>query len=206
MNVSTWKFINPDYAIQDIPQEISSQVVFHRPDIALAEMNIRAENGNIGAARSAFLPVFNLFSMANQTSDKFNHTLANLSGNWSLTPSVFFPIFNIPLNYANLRYATSQKEIAVIEYQRKVSEALLDIKGSVTGLHSAIASRIGLEGEAMAQAELFTKLEARLERGYLDLYSYYEAIDMKSIVDIEFEYSRQQCMLATIVLLKAIGG
>ncbi|WKX27352.1 TolC family protein [Tatumella ptyseos] len=206
LNLSTWRTIDPDYSIKDIPQQISSQVIFQRPDIVVAEMNIRAENGNIGAARSAFLPIFNLFAMANQTSEDFGHTLANLSNNWTLTPSVFFPIFNIPSNYATLRYAKIKKESTVIEYQRRVSEALLDIKNSVASLHSATESRLGLEHEAKLQADVFTKVQARLDAGYLDLYSYYEAMDMKSLVDIELEYSRQQCMLATIVLLKAIGG
>lgn len=206
LNLSSWRTIDPDYSLKDIPQQISSQVIFNRPDVAIAEMTIRSENGNIGAARSAFLPVFNLFAMANQTSDNFSHTLANLSNNWTLTPSVILPIFNIPANYATLQYVTAKKESAVIDYQRTVSQALLDIKNSVTLLHSASESRVDLEREAAMQSDVFAKVQARLDAGYLDLYSYYEAVDMKSIVDIELEYSRQQCMLATIVLLKAIGG
>lgn len=206
LNTESWQTLSGEFNNPNIPQQLTSEVVFNRPDVLAAEMKIKSANGTIGMARAAFLPVFNLFASAYRTSDTFNHVLGNLSENWTLTPSVIVPIFSWPKNYANLNYAKTQQAIAVVEYRKTVAQALLDIQDTTNNLNVYQQAYAASEREVAQHQQNFAKLSARYESGYADLYSYYEAVDILSSARLELESNRQQIMANTIILLKAIGG
>ncbi|MCX8960090.1 TolC family protein [Erwinia psidii] len=206
LNTSDWQKISGNYQVPSLPQRITSEVIFNRPDVIAAEMKIKSANGSIGAARAAFLPVFNLYASAWHTSDDFGHILSNLSENWTFTPSIVLPVFNWPKNYANLNYARSQQVITVIEYRKTVAQALMDIQDATNNLagYQHLYSAAG--AEVAQHRENFVKLDARYAAGYADLYGYYEAVDLAFTAEMELESNRQQMMAYTVTLLKAIGG
>lgn len=206
LNTGTRKKLSGDYRVPEIPQQIASGVIFNRPDVIVAEMNIKAANGTIGAARAAFLPVFNLYASAWKTSDTFGQVLGSLSDNWALTPSAIVPIFNWQKNYANLNYAESQQAIAVLEYRKTVAQALNDIQDTTNNLSKYAETLDILQQEASLQRINLRKITRRYDAGYRDVYSWYEALNLNSTAQIELESSRQQMMTNVIALLKAIGG
>lgn len=206
LNTSDWKKISGDYQILSLPQKITSEVIFNRPDVIAAEMKIKSANGSIGAARAAFLPVFNLYASAWNTSDDFSHILSNLSGSWTFTPSIVLPVFNWPKNYANLNYTRSQQVITVIEYRKTVAQALLDIQNATNNLAAYEHLYSAARAEVAQHRDNFIKLNARYTAGYADLYNYYEAIDLAYTAETELESNRHQMMAYTVALLKAIGG
>lgn len=206
LNTETWKALSGDYYVPEIPQKIESKVIFNRPDVIAAEMKIKAANGTIGAARAAFLPIFNLYASAWETSDTFNQVIGSLSDNWALTPATIVPIFNWPKHYANLNYAESQQAIAVLEYRKTVAQALNDIQDTTNNLSKYAETVELLQQEAGLQHSNLHKVTRRYDAGYSDVYSWYEALERNTTVQLELESSRQQMMTNTIALLKAVGG
>lgn len=206
LNTDNWRKLSGDYNYPVLPQQITSQVIFNRPDVIAAEMKIKAANGTIGMARAAFLPAFTLFANAYHPSETFGHVLGNLTENWTLTPSIILPIFNWPKSYANLNYAKSQQAIAIIEYRKTVAQALMDIKSASNDLAAFNTVFDASRRELALHQQNFTKITHRYQAGYADLYSYYEAIDILNTAALELESNRQQIMANTIVLLKATGG
>ncbi|WP_380180612.1 TolC family protein [Kalamiella sp. sgz302252] len=206
LNTSRWQQLSGEFNVPEIPQRITSEVIFNRPDVMASEMKIKSANGAIGIARAAFLPVFNLFANAYHTSNTFNNVLDNLRENWTLTPSLILPVFNWPKNYANLDYAKSQQAMAVVEYRKTVAQALLDIQEATNNLNSYQRLLAAARNEVAKHQQNFAKISHRYAAGYADLYSYYEAIDMLNAAVLELESHRQQTMANTVVLLKAVGG
>lgn len=206
LNTDNWRKLSGDYNYPVLPQQITSQIIFNRPDVIAAEMKIKAANGTIGMARAAFLPAFTLFANAYHPSETFDHVLGNLTENWTLTPSIILPIFNWPKSYANLNYAKSQQAIAIIEYRKTVAQALMDIKNASNDLAAFNTVFNASRRELALHQQNFTKITHRYQAGYADLYSYYEAIDILNTAALELESNRQQIMANTIVLLKATGG
>lgn len=205
MNLSNWRTVAGDYTVPGVPQAITSAVIFNRPDIISAEMKIRAENGNIGAARSAFLPVVTIFSRAYHTSDSFNHIVGEMNNSWTLTPTVIIPIFSWPKAYVNLQLAKLKQEASVIDYRDTVAKALMDIQdsaGKVSIIHDMYTAS---ELEYAAHCTNFDKIMLRYNSGYLDLYSLYESLDIFYTSRLNVESNHQAWMDSTIVLLKSIG-
>ncbi|HEK0623402.1 TPA: TolC family protein [Proteus mirabilis] len=206
LNVNKWQSISGEYNVPEFADKISSSVVFERPDVLSSEMNIRVANGNIGAARAAFLPVVNIFSRAYHTSESLDKVIGNLTKNWTLTPTIIFPIFSFPKSWANLEYAKSQQAIAIIEYKDTIANALKDIKDSANSLSVNSQLFVLKSEETEVQKTNYNKLKLRHESGYLDLYSLYESLDIYYTSLVELESNRQQLMDNTIILLKSIGG
>ena len=70
--------------LADVPARLPSEVLLHRPDVVAAEHEIRAANGNIGAARAAFFPRIDMTGSAGTAS-------ADLSGVAAAVCGRFFP-------------------------------------------------------------------------------------------------------------------
>ncbi|NWA62801.1 TolC family protein [Pantoea sp. B9002] len=206
INAINWKTESGDYRIPLVNQSISSKVIFNRPDVIQAEMNITAANGTIGAARASLLPVFNLFANATHTSSSFDNILGNLTNNWTLTPSMVIPIFSLPKNYSNLKLADKQKSLAVIEYKNTVAQALMDIKDSISEVDVADKISQSFSAEVVRSKQQMEKIDFRYRAGYGDIYSLYESVDIFHSAQLELENARRQKMSNTLILLKSMGG
>lgn len=206
LNVDSWQSLSGEYLVPDIPQQIASDVIFNRPDVIAAEMNIRAANGIIGVARASFLPMFKLYASAWKTSDRFQQVLGGLNDNWALTPSLIAPVFDWPKDYANLKYAHSQQTTAVIEYRKTVAQALRDIQDRTNNLSKYAEMNEILQQEAGMQQSNLHRVTRRYDAGYSDLYAWYEALDLSTTAQVELESNRQQMMSNVIGLIAAIGG
>ncbi|MBO1811261.1 TolC family protein [Serratia ureilytica] len=206
LNVESWSEISGDYKTEVVSQEIKSDVVFSRPDVLMEEEKLKSANGNIGLARASFFPVVNIFAQTGKTSPAFRNVLSNLDESWNLTPSVIIPVFSLPTLINNLELAHSQQVLALNSYRKAVASAMKDISDSVNDMASFAEIVSALTVETRVHRNTFRQVMLQYEAGYLDLYSYYEAIDAISTSEIELESNRQLLMNSTIVVLKSIGG
>lgn len=206
INHHKWKMITGDYTIPEIKQEIKTDVIFKRPDVISVEEKIKSVNGSIGAARAAFLPVVNIYANIYNTSNNFDNILSGLNDNWSLSPSVIIPVFNWPKHYNNLNYVMNQQKQAVVEYKNIVAQAMLDIKDATKSLVVYRDMLTTAGKEVTLHENNFSAMQKRYEAGYMDLYSYYELVNLTCIAKAEFESYRQKTMDSVIILLKSIGG
>lgn len=206
LNVETWLGISGDYRTEMVSQEITSDVVFRRPDIRMEEEKIKSANGNIGLARASFFPVVNIFAQAGKTSSAFRNVLRDLDKNWNLTPSVIIPVFSWPSLINDLELAHSQQALALNSYRNAVASAMKDIRDSVNDMNSFAEIVSSLTTETRVHESNLRRLTLQYDAGYLDLYSYYEALDAFSTAEIELESNRQMLMSSTIIVLKSIGG
>lgn len=87
-----------------------------------------------------------------------------------------------------------------------VANALLDLKDASDALNLYRSYFAYSEKELERHTRNFSKISKRHARGYIDLYSYYEAVDILSTAKIEVESNRKQAMDNVIILLKSIGG
>ncbi|MBN7121330.1 hypothetical protein BSU01_06335 [Erwinia billingiae] len=206
LNVGNWQQAMNYSDIPELPQGIRSDIILNRPDVIAAEWKIKAANGSIGSARAAFLPGVNLFARAWQTSGSFDGVVGSFKENWTLTPSVMIPIFDLPKHYANLKYAETQQKLAIIDYRRTIAKSLMEIKEATDSLRISQENVAIVRKELASQSESFTKNKLRYDAGYADLYTYYEALDIFTSTKIELESKRQQVILNSVAVLNVIGG
>ncbi len=206
LNAENWQTIVSYNEAPQLMQAIRSDIILNRPDVIAAEWQIKAANGNIGSARAALLPGVSLFANAWRTSSSLDGIVDSYRDNWTLTPSVMIPVFDLPKHYASLKYAETQQKLAIIDYRNTIAQALKEIKDATDALRLSQGNLAVVREELRAQSVNFDKNKRRYEAGYQDLYTYYESLDIYSNAQIELESKRQLVILNSVALLKSLGG
>lgn len=193
-------------AVRDIQPDTPSAVLLERPDILMAEHQLKAANANIGAARAAFFPRITLTAGAGTMSNELDGLFSSGSGTWSFIPQITVPIFAGDALRAGLDASAVDREIALNEYEKAIQSAFREVR-------DALAVRTSLDARLEAQESLVVSLD---ESYRLSMMRFEGGIDSYLAV-LVIERSRnaaQQALvqlrlaeqLNLISLYKALGG
>ena len=192
--------------LENLPANLSSQVLLRRPDVAAAEHNLIAANANIGAARAAFFPNISLTAAFGTLSLGLSNLFGSGSQNWSVAPSVTQPIFDFGRNKGNLEYAKATRDAMLATYEKSVQTGFREVA-------DALARRGTINGQLEAQTSLrdnaagaFRLSDLRFRAG---IDPFLNTLDSQRSL-----YTAQQSLLATrlvrdtnaVELYRALGG
>lgn len=141
--------------IKDNSISISSDILYNRPDILMAEHQLKSANANIGAARAAFFPSISLTTSKGIASSDLSSLFSGTHGIWSFAPSINIPIFNNGYNTANLNYSKAQKDKYIATYEQAIQTAFQEV--------SDVLAR---KGTIQAQINSFGSLVEKSKRSY----------------------------------------
>jgi multidrug efflux system outer membrane protein len=155
----------PENAIlADLPVGLPSQVLLKRPDVMAAEYNLKAANANIGAARAAFFPTISLTGSVGKASADLDH-LFDGADTWTFTPQVSVPIFAGGANFAGLRGAKANRDIALAQYESAIQSAFRDVSDQLA-TRATIDDRLAAQTRTVAAATDSANIaQARFDRG-----------------------------------------
>ncbi|MCC4610003.1 efflux transporter outer membrane subunit [Xanthomonas campestris] len=151
---------------------LDSSLLLQRPDIQQAELELRAANADIGAARAAFFPSITLNSSIGSASDGLHGLFAAGHGMWSFTPQLNLPLFDGGRNRANLTLAEIRKRADVAAYEQAIQSAFREVADALdahaTLVEAEPRERAQAEREQLRLARMGRRVEAGLEdRGAL---------------------------------------
>ncbi|MFC3441346.1 efflux transporter outer membrane subunit [Sphingobium rhizovicinum] len=199
-------FPDSSATIENLPANISSDILLRRPDIAAAEHQLRGANANIGAARAAFFPKLSLTAALGTVSLGLSGLFASGSDTWSVAPSATLPIFDFGRNKGNLRYAKATYDAMLATYEKSVQTGFKEVA-------DALARRGTMAQQVEAQTSLrdsarvaYTLSDARFRAG---VDSFLTTLDSQRTL-----YTAEQSLLATrltrasnmVELYRAMGG
>lgn len=145
---------------------ISSDVLLNRPDIIMAEHQLKAANANIGAARAAFFPRISLTASGGIASNDLSSLFKNGHGVWSFAPNISIPIFDNGYNTSNLNYTKAEKERYVLLYEKSIQTAF-----------SEVSDALARKGTIKSQLNYFNSLVEESTRSFkLSQISYNEGV------------------------------
>jgi multidrug efflux system outer membrane protein len=195
-----------DATLDNLPANISSDVLLRRPDIASAEHNLLGANANIGAARAAFFPTISLTAALGTVSLGLSGLFKSGSDTWSVAPSATLPIFDFGRNKGNLRYARATYDVMLATYEKSVQTGFREVA-------DALARRGTMTQQVEAQTSqrdsarvAYTLSEARFRAG---VDSFLTTLDSQRSL-----YSAEQSLVGTrltratnmVELYRAMGG
>ncbi|ODN68184.1 efflux transporter outer membrane subunit [Methylophaga muralis] len=202
----TAKWNDDEHTLQDLPVNLSSEVLLARPDVMQAEHQVKAANANIGAARAAFFPRISLTSSlglgGSSPSDLTN------TGNrlWQISPQLSLPLLDWGVNDANLDVAELQKDINIARYQETIQQAFKEVLDEMQ-------ARVTLDAQLTAQQDLTKATGRSLELAEIrydaGVDSYLEVLDaQRSHIDAQLaQIDTQLARLRNqLTLYKALGG
>ncbi len=189
-----------------IPSGLPSDLLARRPDIAEADRYVAAATAQIGVARTAYLPHLSLTGYAG-----FESTNTNSIFNWqnfiaSLGAAALTPVFNGERIRADVDQAKAAYRGSLAQYEKTVLTAYQEVEDQLAAL------RI-LSGEAQSESDAVDDAkraeEIAMNRYKAGLVGYLDVVFAQNTLLSNERVATQisgQRMVATIVLVKALGG
>ena len=192
--------------VAEVPVGLPSDVLLRRPDIAQAELTLKAANADIGAARAAFFPTISLTGSFGTSSKTLGNLFEAGSGAWSFAPQATMPLFDAGRNQANLDSAKASRDIAVAQYEKSIQSAFREVADALAA-KGTLGDQRNAQGALVDANQTSTRLsQARYDRG---IDSYLTVLDsQRSLYSAQQELvSIQVSQLSNLVTLyKVLGG
>jgi multidrug efflux system outer membrane protein len=149
-----------------LPVGLPSQVLLARPDIRLAEHQLKAANADIGAARAALYPSISLTGSFGLASDSLDGLLTSgAQYAWNFTPSLTLPIFNHGKLKASLEVAEVSEKIAAEQYQQALQTAFREVADQLAARGTYRDQLEAQNALVAAASEAYDLSKARYDNG-----------------------------------------
>jgi multidrug efflux system outer membrane protein len=189
-----------------VPVGLPATLLERRPDIAAAERALIARNAEIGVARAAFFPSISLNGSAGLASAELGDLLQSESHLWSFGPALRLPIFEGGRNVRRLEAARARYAADLSAYRASILVAYREVQDALADLHWLGRREQHLDAATVA-ARAAADLELqRYEGGRVSLFEVVDADRTALANELESTRNRTRSQLATVALVRALGG
>ena len=195
-----------DIIAASVEAGIPSDLLIRRPDIATAELRLKAANANIGVARAAFLPSFSLTASRGWQSDTLATLINPVNAMYSLGNSIAASIFDNGSNIARLDEAIASRNELIERYRQAVLAAFWEVSTALSAKEVLAKQEQHRTASAMQAAESLRIAQLRYKAGSEDFISVLTAQDSVLSSDNNLIQSRLERLNIAIALFKALGG
>jgi NodT family efflux transporter outer membrane factor (OMF) lipoprotein len=185
---------------------LPSVLLERRPDVAAAERRVAAANANIGVARAAYFPVFNLLGTAGFESTSTSTWLDAPSVIWSLGPQMLLTLFDGGRRHAQTDQARAIYDEQVANYRATVTAAYGDVEDWLAALRQLEHETASETAAVTATRTELEQATARYEAGaaaYLEVVVAENAYLAARLSAADIQARR---MNGSVLLVKALGG
>jgi len=189
-----------------IPIDLPADLLQRRPDVLEADRNVAAATAQIGVAKAAYFPRLSLTGLAGFESSNAASILAWQNSIASLTASAVAPVFTAGRLHAGVQQATAAYQGSLAQYEKTVLTSYKEVEDQLTALQY-LTTQSQLQEQAVADALRSEQLAT--DRFKAGLVSYLDVVTAQQAVLFNQRAATQvagQRMLATVVLIKALGG
>ena len=185
------------------------ELLTRRPDVYLAEANLRAADADLVAARAALLPTLTLTAAGGVQNPAMNAAVITLAGTGpalNLGVGLTQSIFDAGKLRAARDASRARDEELVATYRKAILDSLVDVENALTALHNLDAAR-EFQEQALAQSQqAFDGAQLRYRQGAGDFVTVLEA--QRTLYSARDQYSQYQLarLQALVALCKSLGG
>lgn len=184
---------------------LPADLLTNRPDILQAEEKIKAANAEVGVARAAFLPAFNLTGFLGQTASETKTLFSSMGNFWDIALNAFEPLFTGFRRTNQL----SEKEALFLQalhsYQQTVLNALQEVSDALIA-HEKAKEKFQIQTERVASLQEYLKLaNLRYFNGQNDYLTVLDAEKSLFLAELERSKTEGDLFLSLVSLFKALG-
>jgi NodT family efflux transporter outer membrane factor (OMF) lipoprotein len=195
-----------DIAPPPVDPGLPSALLERRPDVAAAERRVAAANAQIGVARAAYFPVFDLLGVAGFESTQTSNWITAPSRLWSVGPSAVLTVFDGGLHRAQSAQAHALYDEQVANYRNAVLAAYQDVEDNLAALRQLQQESVSEAAAVAATSGALEQAEYRYKAGiatYLEIVVAENAALAARLSAADIQVRR---MIASVQLIKALGG
>jgi NodT family efflux transporter outer membrane factor (OMF) lipoprotein len=195
-----------DLRIPAVNPGLPAELLVRRPDLAAAEAQVVAANGNVTAARAALLPSIELTGSAGLSSAALLSFLSGPQSAVSLALSLLQPIFDGGRLRGQVAVSESRERELVESYRKAILSAFADVEQALVAV-SRSAQREALQAQVQESARNALRLaEIRYREGADDLLAVLEAQRTLFQAQDQLASIRLDRLAGAVALYKALGG
>lgn len=204
----------PEFAF-DINPDLPSTLIERRPDIAAALLRVQAANANIGIARAAFFPKFNLTGIIGFESKTFSNLLSKPSLFWSLgpisaltlvQPMVAQTIFDGGKLLGLLRQANASYFETVAYYRQTVLTAVQEVEDNLVAIRRLAQEQRSATLATRSAKRALVQAQHRYTGGIITFLEVVVVENTALQTELALVNIRIRQQMASIQLIKALGG
>lgn len=185
---------------------LPSDLLTRRPDLRREERKLAAAANDVGIAKAARYPTFDLTMGLGLQSNNASH-LSDLSSRyWSVIPGLQLPLFDGGKIRTNIDDKQAKYEEAELHYQDAFNKALLDVENALSGFYAETARYNTLLASEKSAAIAVDIAEERYTKGIDSFLNVLAA--QKNLYNAQSSRAQAQANSSTqaIALYKALGG
>lgn len=188
-----------------VPVNLPSAVLESRPDVAIAEYQLKVANADIGAARSMFFPTISLTGMLGQGSMTLTNLFTAGGDLWMTQLAAFMPAFNMGI-YAQIDKAKAGYYTAYYNYAQTVRSAFAQVDNSLAS-HDSLTENLKERQQSLDKANnIYSIAQKQYKYGSI---AYADTLNLKLNVDYALASQNQvkiQQLNSLVNLYQALGG
>lgn len=180
-----------------------SSLLERRPDIRAAEAGLQAANADIGAARAAFFPKFNigldLGIAATPIGDPATTTASLLGG-------LIAPIFKGGLLSGNLAYSEARKTELVENYRKTILTSFKDVEDALAAVKASQKRETALETALTESRKAYDLAKQQYDVGSIDFQNLLDNRQAMLLAEDFYIQTKNDRLAAAVELYKSLGG
>ncbi|RXD03626.1 efflux transporter outer membrane subunit [Sphingomonas sp. UV9] len=192
--------------VATLPAGLDSSILLRRPDVVQSEYELRATNAEIGAARAELFPRVSLTGLLGFASSALSSLFAGGAFNYSVAPSISYPIFRAGAGVAGVAYSKAQRDAALATYEKTIQTAFQETADALAR-QGTIADQLQANVNFSAAAQDTYRLADARYRGGID--TFLSSLDAQRSL-----YTAQRNLVATqlvgasnrVTLYRVLGG
>lgn len=190
----------------DVPAGLPSDLLLRRPDVQIAEAQLRAAGAQVDAARAAYFPRIALTAHVGQESAELSKLLDGPSLIWGVIASATQPIWNAGRLRADSEAAQARARQAELSYRDSVANAFKESHDAL-GAYREAQSTLELTGQryrALTRAAHLTRL--RFEGGINSRLDVINADRLALAARADLADAQRAVIAAQADVFRALGG
>lgn len=188
-----------------VPANLPSTVLKSRPDILMAEGNLRIANANVGLANSMFFPTIDLTGFFGGSTMALQNLFNLGTGFWMAQAAAGMPILNAS-SFEQVKAAKGGYYVAYYNYMQAVKAAFADVDNSLTNKQKIDAAYTNTQKSYAAANEYYKLSQVRYKYGDKGLN---DVVNAKINLDMsaqEVNQAKLQQLDAIVTLYQSLAG
>ncbi len=177
-----------------------------RPDICAAERRVAAANAEIGVARAAYYPDFNLSALGGVAAAESGQLFTAPATAWSVGPGGLLNLFDGGRRRALNAQARAAYDEAAAQYRETVLEAYQQVEDSLASVRQ-LEKEASTQEAGVVAARRSTRHASQLFTGGLS--SYYDVVTAENIqlaAELTAAQIQGRRLVASVYLVRSLGG
>lgn len=192
--------------LAEVPAGLDSAILLRRPDVAEAELQLRAAKANMSAARAALFPKITLTGLVGVASTALSTMFTGGAFAWGTGAGVSWPIFDGGAAKSTYRLSQAQRDAALASYRKAIESAFRDVADTLARRGTIDAQLAATAAARDAAADNYRLANRRYQGG---ITSWLESLTAQQAL-----YGQEKTLVSTqaarasnlVALYQALGG